>query len=311
MASKKQCPVRSTVQPAHKFAPVKVFEVLEDRRLFTATLGAAPLAAPTPGAYGLSIPDDGPRLWFSTPERLATARAWYSTHPSTPGANDPQHQAFRYLMTGELSYGQLAVNRLVSFTISDSDLNSNVGDQYRWQDWVPVVYDWCHDLMTPEQRQTVMDRYNYYTDVYTHKHWGGPTMPYSNYFWGYLRNEMNWAIASWGENPMAPTYIEDALVTRWQNAVLPYQAGDGRGGVPQEGSQYGRYHLYYPLIPFATAATLGRDLYEETDFYDESVYYLIYNTLNGPTVAAPGVTPYVQEFPFGDDEFSRGFPSAH
>jgi hypothetical protein len=44
-------------------------------------------------------------------------------------------------MTGNTTYGQAAINLLMNFTISNSELASVASDNYRWNDWVPVVYD--------------------------------------------------------------------------------------------------------------------------------------------------------------------------
>jgi hypothetical protein len=135
-------------------------------------------------------------------------------------------------------------------------------------------------------------------------------MPANNYFWGYLRNELNWAVASYYENPMADTFLNDALVTRWQNAFVPYANSDGKGGTPGEGSQYGRYLLEYPTVPFTTAGLLGRDLYAETNFYREALYNLIYATSIGPVANEAGTSSFHQIFPYSDDFESHGYPPA-
>ena len=100
---------------------------------------------------GLVIPTTHPRVWW-TPERLQQARTWWSSHSFTPDSDDPWGNAFRYVMTGETQYGQAAVNMLMNFTISQSELDGVASDDYRWNDWVPVVYDWCYNVMTPTQR---------------------------------------------------------------------------------------------------------------------------------------------------------------
>ena len=205
---------------------------------------------------GLVIPTTHPRVWW-TPERLQQARAWWSSHSFTPTSDDPWGNAFRYVMTGEAQYGQAAVNLLMNFTIAQSELDGAASDNYRWNDWVPVVFDWCHDLMTPTQISTFLARYNNYTTIMIGKGWGGPGMEASNYYWGYLRNELNWGIATYGENASAKTFLDDALITRWQDGLLPYFAGPNQGGVAVEGSQYGRYMLEYPVVSFTTAGLHG------------------------------------------------------
>ena len=61
----------------------------------------------------------------------------------------------------------------------------------------------------------------------------------SNYNWGYMRNEIDWGIATWGENPQADANLRHGLITRWQNNIAPHFLAAGRGGVFQEGSAYG------------------------------------------------------------------------
>jgi hypothetical protein len=83
-------------------------------------------------------------------------------------------------------------------------------------------------------------------------------MPANNYFWGYLRNSLLWSIAAQGESTNAAAFRDDALVTRWQNAAVPYfEHGSGLGGVAQEGAQYGRYLLSYPVLGFLTVEDEG------------------------------------------------------
>ncbi len=265
---------------------------------------------PGGGPDGLTIPAGHPRLWL-TPDRLAQAKTWYAAHPFTPSPSDPLQSAFAYQLTGKAAYAQNAVTQLMNFTISSGELSGVASDNYRWADWVPVVYDWCYDQMTPSQRSTFQARYDNYTTTEMGKDWGGPGMPSNNYYWGVWRNELSWGIATWGDDPNAQSYLDDALVTRWRDDFLPWAAGPGAGGVPQEGTQYGRYMLQYPTVPLATAAAEGRNLSAETDFYAQAAYYLIYSTSPSPvTSLASGGGSYYQLFPFNEDEASYGFPAA-
>ncbi len=58
----------------------------------------------------LNITTTHPRLYFSTTERLDQAKAWYAANPFTPSANDMQGHALRYLLSGEVSDAQTAIN---------------------------------------------------------------------------------------------------------------------------------------------------------------------------------------------------------
>jgi Domain of unknown function (DUF4082)/Bacterial Ig-like domain/FG-GAP-like repeat/FG-GAP repeat len=263
-----------------------------------------------PSVEGLDIPAGHtlPRLWF-TPERLAQARAWYAAHPFAPEANRPLDNAFVYQMTGDTTVAARAVADLLNFTVSNTELNATQSNAYRWGDWVPVVFDWCFNQMTPDQRTAVTTRYNFYTDTIMGKIWGGPGFFSNNYYWGYWRNALNWGIATYGDNPKAETYIHDALANRWTNNFVPWAAGKGAGGVSLEGTMYGREVLQYPTIPLQSSILLGRDLLTETNYYTEAVYNLIYSTSPGP-LAAPGEGSFYQVFPFNDDQNSHGFPVA-
>jgi len=267
------------------------------------------MCAPAGAQQGMTIPSSHPRLWW-TSARISQAQTWYASHPFTPDSSDALGNAFRYICTGETSYAQTAINLLMNFTISQSELDGTASDNYRWNDWVPLVFDWCYNQMTPTQRQTFMDRYNGYVNIIRQKSWGGPGMPASNYYTGYFRNELNWAIATWYESGMASTFLDWAMVTRWQNAFLPYcLTGTGLGGIPAEGTQYGRYMVGYPVCPLMTAKLCGRDMYNETNFYKEAFFYFVYASSTGPVYNKGGASQYYQMYSFDDNE-QAAFPAA-
>jgi hypothetical protein len=261
-------------------------------------------------ADGLTIPEGHPRVWFNADPRLmAQAQAYYAQNPLHPSSGDPLGNALVYVLTGDTNAAAVTVNALMNFTISDAELQSTASDNYRWNGWVPVAYDWVHDAMTPDQRQTFTDRYNYYAFTMMNKSWGGPGMPANDYFWGYFANELNWAIATYYENPMAQTFLDDALITRWQNSFVPWAATAGLGGVTPEGTEYGRADLAYPALPLTTAALMGGDQYAQTNYYKEAIFNLIYTTSPAPTYSKESANPYYMPFPFGEDEHNGGYPS--
>ena len=184
-------------------------------------------------------------------------------------------------MTGNTTYGNIAVNLLMNFHLAASEL-VGVSDNYRWNQWVPIVFDWCYNLMTPTQVYTVISKYNNYTQIIAAKTFGGPGLEGNNYYWGLLVNELNWALATYYINPMAPTFLYDALVTRWHNGLLPYFAGADAGGVAPEGSQYGRYMLQYPDVAFTTLALMGYDVLNQTNWYQAAALNVIYKTSPAP-----------------------------
>jgi len=85
-------------------------------------------------------------------------------------------------------------------------------------------------------------------------------MPTSNFFWGYLRNELEWGIATKGDNPDWKKFVDFALDSRWSEAFVAYAARPpGGGGVPEEGTEYGPYMVGYMGIPIDTLATFGAE----------------------------------------------------
>ncbi len=276
-----------------------------------------PAAGQGANAYGLTIPAAHPRLWW-TPARITQARAWQQAHPYNPPSGDPLGQAYRCVVTGEPGYCQAAVNYAMTQLCSNAACNSpdpNVGvaaDDARWEgENVILVLDWCYPYFTPAQRATLIDRWNtYFYNIRQHT-WGGPAQHQSNYNWGYMRNEILWGVATWGENPQADANLQYGLVTRWQQNSLGHFLGTGRGGVMQEGSAYGSALGYYGVVPFGAASVLGRDVYRETNFFREAVFYLVYATLPGGTYNKNNGGAFPEMFPFADDErfFDGGMPA--
>lgn len=261
--------------------------------------------------HGMSLPTDHPRLWF-TPDRLARARAWYTTHPFTPPNNEDT----------AAGYGDVALHGLLTDNATGScddaitwalsrldDVHDTGGvacDPCRWTgEQLILVYDWCYSYLTAPQRASFRTALNAGLSAWSMNDWGGPGMYMNNYYWGYLRNELEWAITSYEDNmtwaeSMLDFVFTDRLADAFNPSTMP--GGNSRGGVACEGSEYGPVVAQYPLIPFYTAGIYGRDVYQETDYWREFVYALIYATTPAPTTI-PGVTGTgYTVFPFSDDE---------
>ena len=261
--------------------------------------------------HGLAIPDAHPRLWFN-PVRLARARAWLAAHPFTPP--DSEDTAGGY---GDVAlHGLLTDNATGSCTTAIGWGLSRLGDvrdtggvacdNCRWNgEQLILIFDWCHAYMSAADRATYIAAMNAGLQAWSRNPWGGPAMFQNNYFWGYLRNELEWAITSYTENTawaeaMLGWVFDDRLTNAFNPSTRP--GGASRGGIAYEGSEYGPVVGSYPLVPFVTATLLGRNVYEETDFWREFVYGVIHQTTQGPTTI-PGVpgTGYTV-YPFSDEE---------
>ncbi len=273
-----------------------------------ATVTVAELVATT---HGMAIPAAHPRLWFN-PSRLSRARAWFAANPFTAPTSEDSGGG----------YGDVALHGLLSNNASGSctraitwglsrlgDVDDSGGtacDSCRWTgEQLILIFDWCYAYFTPAQRATYVAGVSTGLQAWSRKSWGGPGMFQNNYYWGYLRNELEWSITAYDENvPWAEAMLTWVFTNRLQNGFNPstLAAGTSRGGIASEGSEYGPVVGAYPLVPFVTANLLGRNLYEETDFWREAVYAVIYSTTPAPTTVPDVTGTGYTIFPFSDDE---------
>lgn len=253
---------------------------------------------------------DRPRVML-TPERAkALAEKLETQDIPAQNSEDPGPKALAYALSGDEEAGRAAVEALMRFDIPEKVLREGVAsDDYRWGAVVPAIYDWCHDLLTEEQRKQFVERYGLIAQAMNAKSWGGPRMPGSNYYNGYMRNGSVFGVAASGESPLAEAALNDALVTRWKNSSLPFYENEAKGGVVGEGSQYDRYNIQYVLwMAEALRTATGRDILKETNWFREWAYYSIYSTTPTLTYAKGVDDPYFQRFPFGDCEKWQGHP---
>ena len=284
-----------------------------------AAAGVAPVEASRTAAppfttrHGFSIPGAHPRLWW-TPARLAQARSWLAAHPFRPAATDYFHIAWKHAVAGTDCSPAIAwamKRQVPAAQYSPRGIGSDIA---RWhgEDAI-VVYDWCHDQLTPAQRRAFLEDlggsgkgWNDYLNGINQQQWGGPGMTQSNYNWGNLRNALELGIASYGENTAAAeAFLTDALVTRWANNFVPSASEGGAGAVGQEGSGYAATMLQYPIVPFVSMKLGGRDVFDETDYFKQSVFWVVYGTTPAPTYGAGTRSASYQLNPFSDDEHFR------
>src|SRR4051794_10355878 len=66
----------------------------------------------------------------------------------------------------------------------------------RWYGEVAILtYDWCYSAFDETQRNNLRTVINGWVTGWMTAAWGNSSMTYSNFFWGYLRNEIEWGIA--------------------------------------------------------------------------------------------------------------------
>lgn len=252
-------------------------------------------------AVNLAIPSGHPRIWYGNPARLAQAQTYFGSTPFTPQGGDIQFErALRGLLTANNADCDAAVTHLAAWTYEG---NGGRRDGLRQQgEELLVIYDWCHHRLSPTQIQTLVARWNGYMDLEIADDFANEGAEANNYFWGRVRNELMWGIASFGENPRAQEFINHSLDTRFASWFASFYNDFGRGGVFPEGADYGVVSLSYPILPFASAADYGYDPYAQTSYYREAIYALLYGTTPGPTTLTGSFSGGALLFPFNDDE---------
>ncbi|MBS0417923.1 MAG: PKD domain-containing protein [Proteobacteria bacterium] len=269
--------------------------------------------------HGFTIPVSHPRLWW-TPTRIASARTWLTAHPFTPRSGNYPDMAFKHVVSG--SDCTAAVNWAAAWAPSADQVTTSAAgsDDMRGEgESVLLVYDWCYDQFTPTQKTTFISHWNTWVGNVQQQEWGGnyggTWMSQNNYFWGNLRNELEWGIISYGDNgsgnaSRADNFIDYALNTRWKMGFLPttLPGGAAAGGVPLEGESYGAAVGAYMLIPAASVANMGRDLWDETAFFKSMMYWMLYWTTPSSTVVkdAGGISTFHVSTVNEEDKMSGG-----
>jgi hypothetical protein len=175
-------------------------------------------------------------------------------------------------VTNDAAYCRWAVARTDAFVQSEEALIANnqranvAADSYL--DVGPIVgslsmvYDWCRPQMTDTQRarwatyanQAVWNVWNFKSAKWgnTTYAWTGWSVdnPSNNYYYSFLRATMLLGLASAGENPQAPAWLDKFLVEKMQGQLIPTFNRDLVGGGSREGTGYGvalkgLFDLYY------------------------------------------------------------------
>ncbi|TRY31405.1 hypothetical protein [Aliiglaciecola sp. M165] len=259
-----------------------------------------------------NISPSHPRLLF-TQDNMNELRDWHSKNPFEPGnilipgysGFDPSGNAFKYLLTGESRYADIAIEGMYRAAEEIySELNLKTCNTCRWYGEETILsFDWLYDYMSAEQRNYIASRLTPTFEKFLDTYWGSalPIFDENNFFWGYFRNAVLWGIAIYGDDEKADMFLQRSLAERWENIGIPHFNIGSPSGIPSEGVNYGPYLLYYKNSVQKTLKMYGRDLHTETNWYRNSAWWLLYSTLpkktfDNPNSEAAGWTV----FPYGD-----------
>jgi len=264
---------------------------------------------------GMSIPTAHPRLWFNDSNRLARAVSYFAAHPYKPGSPAAGNYqtafdvALMHATTGSDCTPAITWATSLAASPPDVPLATSAGSDWlrNYGEAVAITYDWCYDQLSTAQKTSMISNLNTCLGNTEQQAWGGlyngDWMTQNNYFWGNIRNEFEWGVATHGDNAQADSFVDYALQTRWA-AVVSLEATADRGGITQEGHDYGPTTTSYSLVPIATSVSAGRDLFAENNFFKESLFWLLYATLPALTHNRSVNIDDWEFFTFGDDEHS-------
>ncbi len=239
-----------------------------------------PAASPPPAAAvspAFKLPQAHPRILLSDEATLARLKkALASRSPAADRFQDqvadqllggrayefqPWYAALLYQLTGKARYASYAIEETEKFVAAEEEKiarnqrASVAGDSYlevgQYIGNVALVYDWCHPLLTPEQRARWVAYANLAVgNVWNHTgaKWGSTAYawtgwsvdnPSNNYYYSFLRATMLLGLATHDENPQAQSWIELFRSTKIENQLVPTFNRDLQGGGSREGTGYG------------------------------------------------------------------------
>lgn len=268
---------------------------------------------------GLNIPTGHPRLFWN-PARISTAQAWvkstgYAGLTTSPRPLDDYDVAFTCLVMNVSAACTQAITDVVSFSPASTNGTGTGDDNMRaLGEQRILIRDWlapgCAKASCLTSAQTSGFDANWSAWQANQdspaQTWGNVGMPVSNYFCGQFRNDFDFGIASYIDNPSATANLNYGAVNRW-NALLNFVSptGTGKNGAlgyglysQEGGGEYGRYCLNYYAVALTSSALLGRDMWTETTAFQSGVLQTIYNTMLMQTTSR-GMW---DGFTWGDDE---------
>ena len=182
-------------------------------------------------------------------------------HPGTTYGYEAWHAALLWQVTGQAKYADAAmavVDQAVKddeALIAKGEAPSVAHDSYLYVGGgvgnVALVYDWCHDRLSTQQRLRWVAYMNqavsnvWHPDTAT---WGGKAFPWSgwsvnnpsnNYYYSFLRATMLAGLATSGENDQAEAWLQQFRQTKIQQELVPAFLRDLAGGGSREGTGYG------------------------------------------------------------------------
>lgn len=271
----------------------------------------------------LNVPTGHPRLFWN-PTSLAIAQNWYTTN-NFPVSGAPAltiyqgdeavDLALKYVLSEgidnattrhgyarkAIDWANLALDEIQNVPY-DSATGAGTCNECRWyMEQMLLVIDWCFDELYPGEWDDYYNTLNTVIPQWNNATWGNPTQVLSNFNHGYARQNIEWGLMIYHENPtLAQDLLDNGINQRWNNFVN-YTNTDGVSGVPSEGTSYAYTILTYHLYSGISLANAGYDYFNETDYFKKAIAHTIYNTTPNPSYLGPNASStFVLPYPYGD-----------
>ena len=177
---------------------------------------------------------------------------------------------------------------------------------------VNLIFDWCYDALTAPQISTWVSTWQGWLFNIDQQCHGGYTQngcsvnqDTGNYYHGMLRDDLEWGIASYGDNGTGSGSAADndisAGITRWADLKADFSSAEA-GGYGFEGTEYGRSYAYF-MIPFETIGLGGRDIIDEIPWMRDYSVSQIYDTTPTTTLNSIAAHTSFAQMEVSDDQY--------
>ncbi len=238
------------------------------------------------------LPEPAPLPPSSDPRRTALYQQSFQTY--RPFFGDLAGLAEGYLLTGDALAGEQAKRRLLAICGWDPQGSSSLAHNDEVATEVvrhgPVVYDWIHPLLTPDERRLVLDvllrRMTDMRDRWRRRPF--ELNPYESHNMGYYLPDLTGAcLALAGEAPVEEM-LRYVLLQLWSPFYPPYGGDDG--GWCEGPSYWGWSTSVFARLYQRVAAATGVPVHRRSNLRNMWRYALY------------GSPPYFKMAPFGDGQ---------
>jgi heparin/heparan-sulfate lyase len=250
------------------------------------------------------IKDNHPRLYI-TPEFLGELKkkaedkdpTWHRLLRYLEGGRfyDPMRliksYGIAYLVTGDESYAREGIDKAMGYVKGGRIKGLNKAGAI---EGVAIAYDWFYDLLDESQKKQIIKWLNDSCDQFKSRY----VTAWHNYAPSLLISIGSTGYATYGDNPRAAEWIDNAYKKRFKTILNGLQISGAGGGWP-ESTAYGTNSVYR-LLRFCeiVKTATGLDLYESTPFFRDRMYYSIH--MHYPGLFTKYKQPYHEFIRLGD-----------